>query len=517
MRQALTALVLSLLWALGAPWAAAASKTITIGSKNFTEQQILAELAAQLIEKHTDLAVERRLGLGGTGICHDALLEGELDLYIEYTGTGLVDVLSRPVLTDPDEAYLAVAQGYREQFDLHWLPPIGFNNTYAITVRGEMADKLKLKTVSDLASHADELSGGFTSEFVERPDGLPGLSKHYGLELQSVVDVDPGLMYKAVAEGQVDVISAFATDGRIAAYDLRVLKDDRSFFPPYDAAPVVRGQLLRDHPEVRDVLALLAGSISDDEMRLMNFVVDEKKQKPSEVARRWIEARERKVQLSEEVFADMSAEPLTVWGLAIERRAEIGEKTLEHLGLTLAGVMIAIVIGVPLGVMIHRVAATRGVIMAGVEIVQTIPSLAMLGFMFAVYARLGTWPAVTALVLYALLPIVLNTFTGLRELPPQVIEAAHGVGMSNRQRLWMVELPLAAPVIVAGIRAATVWTVGIATLCTFIGAGGLGDFIARGLGRDDPRLTLLGALPAAAMAVVLSLVIRVIERLCRNT
>ncbi len=199
-------------------------------------------------------------------------------------------------------------------------------------------------------------------------------------------------------------------------------------------------------------------------------------------------------------------------GLFASRRVEVLQKTGEHLLLTLMGVLIAMGLGVPTGIMIHRVAPARGPVLALTEVVQTIPSLAMLAFLFAIYGLLGATPAVTALVLYALLPIVLNTFTGLREVPPEVLEAADGVGMSSRQRLRLVELPLAAPVMIAGIRTATVLTVGIATLCTYIGAGGLGDFIARGLSRNDPRLTLLGAVPAAIMAVVLSLIIRWIER-----
>ncbi len=202
--------------------------------------------------------------------------------------------------------------------------------------------------------------------------------------------------------------------------------------------------------------------------------------------------------------------------MSVQRRGELWQKVLEHLGLTGMAMVIAVVVGVPAGVGIHRYAASSAFVLALTEVVQTIPSLAMLAFLFAVYGVLGTAPAVTALVLYALLPIVLNTFTGLRQVPPAAVEAANGVGMSTGQRLWMVELPLALPVIVAGIRTATVWTVGIATLSTYIGAGGLGDFISRGLARNDPRLTLLGALPAAVMAVVLSVGIRSIERVLKR-
>jgi len=413
---------------------------------------------------------------------------------------------------------LHVAQGYRERFDLHWLPPLGFNNTYAITVRQEHAGRLGLETIGDLAPHADRLSGGFTSEFMERPDGYPGLSKAYDIQLASTRDLDPGLMYQAVDQKQVDVICAFATDGRIAEYNLKTLDDDRHFFPPYDACPVVRGDLLDRHPQVRNALVALAGSIDDEQMRKLNYAVDVQKKTPADVARGWLDWR--KGETPEPWRGDDAGQaegPVNFWTLGWQRRGEVGQKTVEHLYLTVMGVVIAICIGVPLGVLIHRVAPARGPVLAFTEIMQTIPSLAMLAFLFVLYGLLGPAPAITALVLYALLPIVLNTFTGLKGVSPQVVEAANGVGMSGPQRLWMVELPLAAPVLIAGIRNATVLTVGIATLCTFIGAGGLGDFIARGLARSDARLTLLGAVPAAIMAVILSLGIRGLEKLSERT
>ncbi|MEQ8769757.1 MAG: glycine betaine ABC transporter substrate-binding protein [Phycisphaerales bacterium] len=504
-------LVAVILLTLVALPARAQQPTVRVGSKNFTEQEILAELAAQLIERTTDLRVERRLGLGGTDICHAALISGELDLYVEYTGTALLTVLKEPVIANPARAYQATAGAYRDAYDLEWLAPIGFNNTYAITVRADQADERGWATVSDLRADAGDLRAGFTSEFMERPDGYPGLRGVYDLAFAATSDLDPGLMYQALADGQVDVICAFATDPRIDEYDLRVLEDDRGFFPPYDAAPVVRADTLAAHPEIRDALALLAGAIDDDTMRALNHAVDVQRRDPAAVAREWID---NVLGIPEDAgpAAARARTPKNVFQLAWSRRAELGRKTLEHLILTALGTSIAIALGIPLGVLVHRVAAARGPVLAFTEIVQTIPSLAMLAFFFAIYGLLGLAPAVTALVLYALLPIVLNTFTGLRGVPAQTVQAADGVGMSSWQRLRIVELPLAAPVIIAGVRAATVLTVGIATLSTYIGAGGLGDFIARGLARNDTRLTLLGAVPAALMAVTLSLLIRLIER-----
>ena len=267
----------------------AESRPVRIGCKNFTEQQILGELVAQLIERHTDLTAERRFGLGGTDICHAALASGQIDLYVEYTGTALLNVLKHRVVHNQSLAFRIVAAHYRSQHDLEWLPPLGFNNTYAVAVREADAERLNLNRISDLAEHGGSLSAGFTSEFMERPDGYPGLRKAYGLSFQSTVDLDPGLMYKAIADGQVDVIGAFATDGRIAEYRLRVLEDDRKFFPPYDAAPVMRRDLFERHREIRDALAALSGSISDRQMRTMNHAVDVLKQDPAAVASAWID------------------------------------------------------------------------------------------------------------------------------------------------------------------------------------------------------------------------------------
>lgn len=501
---------------IGVPHAQARDDgTITIGSKNFTEQVILGELVAQLIERSTELQVQRQFGLGGTDICQSALVAEQIDIYVEYTGTGLLNVLKRGVINNRTEAFRVVARNYRDRYDLEWLPPIGFNNTYAITVRRDTATSEGWSVISDLVPSAQALRAGFTAEFMERPDGYPGLRHAYGVQFGRTIDLNPGLMYEAVADEQVDVICAFATDGRISEFGLQTLKDDRSFFPPYDAAPVIRGETVRAHPELREALAPLAGTITNEGMRRMNHAVDVLKRKPSDVARAWIFEHVGR-RAHDDIANETGHRSRGFFGLLLERRNEVGKKSVEHLVLTILGTLIAVIIGVPLGVLVQRCTSLRGPVMAFTEIVQTIPSLAMLAFLFAVYGLLGKAPAVTALVLYALLPIVLNTFTGLREVPRQIVEAADGVGMSSWQRLWMVELPLAAPVIIAGIRAATVLTVGIATLSTYIGAGGLGDFIERGLSRNDTRLTLLGAAPAALMAVCFSLLIRYFERLTKR-
>lgn len=502
----LLALIVSIITAVGAR----AQPIVRVGCKNFTEQQILGEIIAQTIERTTNLRVQRRFGLGGTDICHAALVAGSIDLYPEYTGTGLVNVLRAERPATPGAMLLRVAREYRERYELEWLAPFGFSNTYAIAVRTRDAEANGWLTISDLA-RAEGLRAGFTAEFMERPDGYPGLRAAYALRFAEERDLDPGLMYQALAQGQVDVIGAFVTDGRIQEYGLSVLRDDRAFFPPYDAAPVVRARTLEQHPELRDALAILAGTIRDDDMRAMNHAVDVRGERPADVAARLVD---RILGPASEARSSLESSPRRgFFALALERRAELVRKLAQHLVLTALGTMIAIAIGIPLGIFVHRSPRLRPAVLALVEIVQTIPSLAMLAFLFALYGLLGAVPAITALVLYALLPIVLNTLTGLEQVSPALIQAARGVGMSPAQRLRMVELPLAAPVVIAGVRAAAILTVGIATLSTYIGAGGLGDFIARGLARNDTRLTLLGAVPAALLAVALGAVIRLAERL----
>lgn len=268
--------------------AVAGSATIRIASKNFTEQVLLGEIMAQLLEARTDLQVERRFNLGGTMICHGALAGGEIDLYAEYTGTALTAILGRPSLSDPGEVLRIVSKAYRREFDVRWLPTLGFNNTYAITVRRDAAGREGWRTVSDLAPQAASLIAGWTAEFSERPDGYPGLIEAYGYRFGKTLDVDPALMYQAIFRDQVDVIAAFSTDGRIAAYDLQPLADDRHFFPPYEAAPVIRRDTLRAHPEIEDVLSRLAGRLDDATMQSMNYEVDHGKRRPAEVAREFL-------------------------------------------------------------------------------------------------------------------------------------------------------------------------------------------------------------------------------------
>ena len=246
-----------------------------IGSKNFTEQIILGEMIAQHLENQTELSVERRFNLGGSFVCHQGLIAGQLDIYVEYTGTALAAILEEPLLTDPEAVLTRVRQVYRENFDVEWMEPLGFNNTFAILVRGEDARRLDLSSISDVAPYTSEWTAGFGFEFAQREDGYPGLAQIYGLQFPETPRVmELGLTYQALADGQVDLIAGNSTDGLIDVLDLAMLADDLQYFPPYDAVPIVRQETLEQHPEVEEALRFLGDLISEAEMRQLNYRVD---------------------------------------------------------------------------------------------------------------------------------------------------------------------------------------------------------------------------------------------------
>lgn len=288
-------LLWTLLLACALPGCGGASGgAVAIGSKNFTEQDILGELVAGWIERTTDLEVRRKLHLGGSFICHRALRAGEIDLYVEYTGTAFTAILEQDPVSDPDSVYRAVDAIYRERFGLDWLPPLGFENTFAILVRGSTADSLGLRTISDAVPHASAWRPGFGYEFMEREDGFPGLRRTYGLDFGRPPRLmDLQLTYKALAEGEVDLIAGNSTDGQIEALDLVMLEDDRGYFPPYEAAPVARIEALEAHPELRAALEALGGRIDTGEMRRLNRLVTVEGRDFRQVAREWVEGEVR--------------------------------------------------------------------------------------------------------------------------------------------------------------------------------------------------------------------------------
>lgn len=267
---------------------AEAAESLTVGSKNYTESIVVTHMLADLLEAK-GYEVERKIGLGGTSVIHEAIVSGEIDIYPEYTGTALLAILKHDVVSDPDEAYGIVKEAYADQFDLTWLQPLGFNDTYALAMRRADAERLGIASLSDLAGHAGELTLGSTQEFLVRPDALPGLAKTYDMNFGDTRGMDPGLVYQAIAGGNVDVISVFTTDGRIKANDLAVLKDDKQFFPPYHLTAVARSEVLAEHPDVADALNALSGKIDEATMIAINSSIDQDKRPAEEVAKEFLQ------------------------------------------------------------------------------------------------------------------------------------------------------------------------------------------------------------------------------------
>ena len=456
---------------------------------------------AQLLER-SGRRVERKLGLGATDVAFQALRLDAIDVYPEYTGTGLLAILGDSVTpamrTDPRRAYTYVATASVQRFGVTWLPPMGFQNGYAIAVRAETAQRYHLRTLSDLANSKVRLKGGFTSDFIGRSDGWPGLQRAYGLSLSAVRPLAPAIKYEALAQGAVDIIDGYSTDGLLAKHALVTLEDDRHFFPPYDAAAVVSQRLARDDPGAMAVLSTLSGRLTEDDMRAWNRAIEVDAEPIPQVASRALAA----IGVGDRDTRVSRAAPKTAgfWAFFWARRMETLRLAGEHAWLVGISLALALLVAVPLGLWLssHPVAAEPVLQLFGV--LQTVPSIALLVFMIPLLG-IGAVPAIVALWAYALLPIARATYTSVRLADPDAVAAIAAMGATSSQQLWWVRLPLAAPVVFAGVRTAAVLTVGTATLGAFIGAGGLGEPIVSGLGLADARLVLSGAVPAAAMAI----------------
>ena len=491
-------------------------RPVVVASKPFGESYVLAEMFAQVLEAR-GIRVERRMGLGATEIAFGALRTGAIDVYPEYTGTGLLAILGEEPVADPQAVYGRVSREFAARWGVRWLPPLGFENTYAIAVRKETAREHGLRTLSDLARASPRLVAGFTPDFIGREDGLPGLQKAYGLRPREVRSLVQAVKYRALAEGAVDVVDGYSTDGLLARYDLAVLEDDRGFFPPYEAAALVSERLWRENPAAVQALTALSGRLDVGRMRELNRRVEVDGEPAARVAADAL--RELGIVGTTSDGAEprrpaaREAEGLGAYLWA--RRGELLRLTLRHLMLVAVSLAAAICVAVPLGVALERVGAkaAEGSIRA-VGVLQTIPGIALLAFMIPLLG-IGAAPALVALFLYSLYPIVRNTYSGVVAADPAATEAARALGMSPAQVLRHVRLPLAAPAIMAGVRTAAVITVGTATLAAFIGAGGLGDPIVAGLALSDTRMILSGAVPAALLALAVDALLGAAERRLR--
>jgi osmoprotectant transport system permease protein len=456
---------------------------VKIGSKKFTESVILGEMLFQLTRSAGASPTHRR-ELGGTQVLWKALINREIDVYPEYTGT-----LKQEMFRGAEDLGKALAeQGIRMS------RPLGFNNTYALGMKAEVAKQFDMHKISDLRRHP-ELKLGFSDEFMNRADGWPGLRERYQLASANVRGLDHDLAYRGLNAGDLQVMDLYSTDAEIRYYKLRVLEDDLHYFPAYDAVLLYRADLPARAPAVISAMLQLEGRISEAAMVEMNAQAKLKRVRESHVA------------------ASFLADNL---GLQVETYDESIARFLlrltgEHLALVSVSLAAAILVAVPLGILAARLPAVGQVILAIAGIVQTIPSLALLVFLIP-FLGIGGLPAMVALFLYSLLPIVRNTYTGLHDIPAQLRESAAALGLPATARLRLVELPMAARAILAGIKTSAVINVGTATLGALIGAGGYGQPILTGIRLDDIGLILEGAVPAAVLALAVQGLFELAER-----
>lgn len=464
--------------------ATAHAQPIVIGSKTFAESYILAEAAAQLLESR-GIEVDRRFGLNGTKIAYDALRSEAIDIYPEYTGT-----ISEVILAQPNLKSVAEIRGALEPLGLVLLEPLGFNNAYAIAASTKAAQRFSLSKISDLRD-APELRISLPHEFMNRQDGWPGLKAHYGFERRAD-SIEHGLAYDAINSDQVDIIAVYTSDGQIVQSDLVILEDDQAFFPGYLAAFLAHRNI---DPQALAILDTLSGRLDDTRMRELNLAVLDPKSSYADIANRFL--------LQEGLISAGTTGRSTL--------DELIENTQRHLKLTFIALAFAIVTGVGVASVVypHRRLADGFLYFTG--LLQTVPSIALLALLIPLVG-VGQVPAIIALFLYSLLPIARSTITAMLAIPPGYRQVAAAMAMTRREEMKYVLMPLAMPHVIAGIRTAAVISIGTATLAAFIGAGGLGDPIVTGLALNDTRLILLGAVPAAMLAIVTEILFGFVER-----
>ena len=468
---------------------AADDRAIQVGSKAFTESVILGELVNRMAINAGATANHQR-EFGGTRVLWNALLRGDLDVYPEYTGTIEQEILAENNIAHGEAGLRAAV----EAEGLRMGRPLGFNNTYAIGMREDVAQRLGIRTISDLRDHTD-LVLGFSNEFMDRGDGWPSLRDVYKLPHTDVRGLQHDLAYRALQSDDIHAMDLYSTDAEIEYYGLRVLLDDVEHFPTYNAVLIYRPDLAVRAPAVIKALTRLEGAIDGATMSGLNKRAKIDRVSEDQVAADFLETTLR---VSSEVVE------VTILGRLLQR-------TREHLTLVLLSLAVAILIAVPLGILSARHQRLGQLILGAAGIIQTIPALALLVFMIP-FVGIGEPPAICALLLYSLLPIVRNTYTGLTDIPLHMRESAEALGLKRGVRLRLVELPLASRSILAGIKTSAVINVGFATLGAFIGAGGYGQPILTGLRLDDMGLILQGAVPAAVLALLVQGLFELSER-----
>jgi osmoprotectant transport system permease protein len=506
--------VLSLYLAMFMPGPGLAQEAeVRVGSKRFTESYILAEVIAQTAQAAG--AKTRVLqGLGNTAIVYEALRSGQIDVYGEYTGTIALEIVKGDATMNLAGINQALAP-----LGLGAAVPLGFNDGYALAMRRAQAEQLGIKTLSDLARHP-ELKLGLSNEFIGRADGWKGLAARYKLGGQPI-GLDHGLAYEAIAQKQIDVMDIYTTDAKIDHLGLLVLQDDQAYFPRYDAVLLYRLDLPQKHPAAWAALQKLEGRINEATMIAMNAQAELASQPFNVIAQQFlVQNTAQALAGGQQATLQRTAKSDASFGAQLWQRLvgdDLWRLTWQHLVLVLVSVGVAVLIAVPLGVLLFPHPKLRALALGVAGVLQTIPSLALLAVLIALLGVIGRWPALIALMVYAVLPILSNTVAGLSEVPAGLRSAALALGMTPRQRMGAIELPIALPTVVAGIRTASAIAIGTATIAAFIGAGGLGERIVTGLALNDSALMLAGALPAAGLALCSELLFEAIDRYLRRS
>ena len=485
-----------------------AAAAIEVGSKRFTESYILGEILTQTARAAGETSAEHKQGLGNTAIVLNALEQGSIDVYPEYTGTIAKEILKLDAV--PPLPQLNAKLG---AMGLAVGIPLGFNNTYALAMRADDARAKGIARLSDLAAHP-ELRMGLSQEFLGRADGWPGLKRAYDLPFDAPRGLDHGLAYEAIAAHEVDAIDIYSTDAKIDKYGLVVLTDDRNYFPRYDAVLLYRADLPTRLPRTWARLRGLEHGIDDAAMRRMNAEAELGGKSFAAVAAEFL-ASGAAGSAGSTVSATNTTDAQKGSGNDFRHKLfgpDFGRLTLEHLLLVFVSLAASVAVGVPLGIIAARRPVVETAILGATGVVQTIPALALLAFLIPITGRIGVVPAFIALALYALLPIVRNTHSALTQIARGTKQAAQSLGLADGTILRRIELPLAAPTILAGIKTSAVINVGTATIAAFIGAGGYGERIVTGLALNDHAMLLAGAIPAAVLALLIEGGFRIAER-----
>jgi osmoprotectant transport system permease protein len=471
------------------------AEPLNVGSKRFTESYILAEIIKQTAGAAGEAQASHQQGLGNTAIVLSALQTGSIDIYPEYTGT-----IAREILKLDSVPPLAELNAKLAPMGLAVSTPFGFNNTYALAIRADLAASKKITRLSDLKNFP-ELRLGLSQEFIGRADGWPGLKQKYALPFDTPRGLDHGLAYEAIAQRQVDVIDIYSTDAKIGKYQMLVLDDDGQYFPRYDAVLLHKADLAQRAPKTFAALTTLEGRINEGAMRNMNAAAELDKKSFAAVASDFLSGTQS---------AKRNEAASSFWQKLFG--ADFGRLAAEHLARVFLSLIASIIIGIPLGILATKNRAAEALILGITGVLQTIPSLALLAILIPITGKIGLIPAFIALAIYALLPIVRNTHAGLTQVPRGITQAAQSLGMTAPMILRHIELPLARPVMLAGIKTSAVINVGTATIAAFIGAGGFGERIVTGLALNDNATLLAGAIPVAALALLIEAAFSVGER-----